>query len=344
MNKLAFKQSHGKSAPCVDGKRGTSRIRKTGDASTVATPAAQVMRSTWEAAIVAIALSSAFLWANWASLGELVATWDREPDYSHGYLVGPIAAIILWTRRDRFPESSCVPGWGGFALLALSLLLAFAGEQYFLNPLVFWAMILWIGGVVWVLGGWRVFVWALPAIMFLIFMVPLPFRAETWLSGPLQRIATLLSSWALQLLGQPAFAEGNTIYLGMTQIEVEHACSGLRMLVMITALVAACAILVCRNWPERLFLVLCIVPVSMFANCVRIVATGLAYQYLSSEASKAIMHDVAGWIVVPVAAATLGTALFYWRRLFVQFGQALLPVSHHQVVLQHGIKPSTNAS
>jgi exosortase len=156
----------------------------------------------------------------------------------------------------------------------------------------------------------------------------------------LQRLATILSCWALQLLGQPAFAEGNTIFLGMTQIEVEHACSGLRMLVMITALAVACAILVSRNWPERLFLALCIVPVSMFANCVRIVATGLAYQYLSSEASKTIMHDVAGWI----AAATMGLALVYWRRLFVQFEQAVLPVSHHQVVLQHGIKPSTNAS
>jgi exosortase len=223
------------------------------------------------------------------------------------------------------------------------MLLGFTGRQYFLNPLAFWAMIVWVAGVVWVMCGRSVFVWALPAIAFLIFMVPLPFRMETWLSGPLQRVATLLSCWALQLLGQPAFAEGNTIFLGMTQIEVEHACSGLRMLVMITALAAACAILVCRNWPERLFLLFCIVPVSLFANCVRIVATGLAYQYLSSEASKAIMHDIAGWIVVPVAAGMIGLALAYWRRLFVQFGQAALPVSHHQVVLKHGINPSTNA-
>jgi exosortase/archaeosortase family protein len=130
----------------------------------------------------------------------------------------------------------------------------------------------------------------------------------------------------------------------MTQIEVEHACSGLRMLVMITALAAACAILICRNWPERLFLAFCIVPVSMFANCVRIVATGLAYEYVSSDASKAIMHDVAGWIVVPVAAGTFGMALLYWRHLFVQFEQAVSPVTQYPVVPQHGIKRSTNAS
>jgi exosortase len=307
-------------------------------------PLLRSSRGRVEATMACVLVTAAFLWANWTSLDELVHTWDREPDYSHGYLVGPIAILIVWFRRDRFPQSSNVPGWGGFWLLGLSVLLAFTGQQYFLNPLAYWGMIAWIGGVVWVLGGRRVFVWALPAIAFLIFMVPLPFRMESWLSGPLQRIATILSSFVLQVLGQPAFAEGNTIFLGMTQIEVEHACSGLRMLVMITALAAACAILVSRNWPERIFLAFCIVPVSMFANCVRIVATGLAYQYLSSEASKAIMHDVAGWIVVPVAAGTFALALLYWRHLFVQYEQAGLPVSQHPVVLQHGIKPSTNAS
>jgi hypothetical protein len=65
----------------------------------------------------------------------------------------------------------------------------------------------------------------------------------------------------------------------------------------------------------------------MFANCVRIVATGLAYQYLSDDASKAISHDLAGWIVVPVAAATMGLALLYWRHLFVESEQSLLAVS-----------------
>jgi exosortase len=201
-------------------------------------------------------------------------------------------------------------------------------------------MIVWIGGAVWVMGGRRVFIWALPAIVFLIFMVPLPYRMESWLSGPLQRVATILSAWTLQVLGQPAFAEGNTIFLGMTQIEVEHACSGLRMLVMITALATACAALVCRSWGERIFLAICIVPVSLFANCVRIVATGLGYQYLSSEASRTISHDIAGWIVVPVAAVTLGLAVLYWRRLFVESDLALTPIARKKVLLQQRTRPA----
>jgi exosortase len=284
-------------------------------------------RRPWELIAVALALTVVFLWVNWPALVELVATWDREPDYSHGYLVAPIAALFLWFRRDRYPQQSKAPGWGGFVLLGGSLGLSIVGAKYFLNPVAYWAMIVWIGGVVWILLGRQVFWWALPAIAFLIFMVPIPFQMENWLSGPLQRVATFASSWTLQLLGQPAFPEGNTIYLGMRQLEVEHACAGLRMLVMITALAAAFAVLVCRSWPERIFVAVCIVPVALFANCVRIVATGLAYQYLSDEASKAISHDLAGFIVVPVAAATMGLAVFYWRHLFVESEQTLLTVS-----------------
>jgi exosortase len=169
-------------------------------------------------------------------------------------------------------------------------------------------MIAWIGGAVWIVGGRQVFWWAFPSIAFLIFMIPLPYRMEDFLAGPLQRIATYLSCWALQVLGQPAFAEGNTIFLNMTQLEVEHACSGLRMLMMIVALATACAVLVCRDTAERMFLVFCIVPVA----------------------------DVAGWIVVPVAALLMGLALCYWRRLFVRTEQVLLLAPRDKLTLRHG--------
>jgi exosortase len=125
-------------------------------------------------------------------------------------------------------------------------------------------------------------------------------------------------------LGQPAIAEGNTIFLGEHQLEVEHACSGLRMLVMVVALAMAFAVLGCRNWRERLFLFASILPVAIIANSARIVATGLAYQYLSGEASKSFSHDLAGYIVPPIAALMMVGALIYFRALVVETEQGPL--------------------
>src|SRR6476469_608955 len=43
------------------------------------------------------------VWAYWPLLLELIATWQREPDYSHGFLVIPLALAFLWIRRGNYP-------------------------------------------------------------------------------------------------------------------------------------------------------------------------------------------------------------------------------------------------
>ncbi len=55
----------------------------------------------------------AFLWAYWPTLRQLVDAWDRIPDYSHGYLVVPLAVIFLWVRRRQFPGKAAGVGVGG---------------------------------------------------------------------------------------------------------------------------------------------------------------------------------------------------------------------------------------
>ena len=144
------------------------------------------------------------------------------------------------------------------------------------------------------IGGWPLARWSLIATLFLYFMIPLPFRAERWLSLPLQGAATYLSTWTLQCLGQPAIAEGHTIHLGTHQLEVEQACSGLRMLIGITGLAVAYTQIVRKAWWEQALLLLAVVPVALAANTARIAATALLYQFVSGEAAQKFGHDFAG--------------------------------------------------
>lgn len=259
----------------------------------------------------AIALLAAFLWAYWPTLTEMVAAWDRVPDYSHGYLVVPVALIFLWVRRDRFPGLSPGVAWGGLVLLAAAFAFRWAAGRFFLGSVDGWSIPLWVGGVVWLLCGWRVFWWSLPSVAFLWFMVPLPFRGERLLSLPLQSVATKISTWTLQLFNQPAISEGHTILLGEHQLEVEQACSGLRIFVGILALAFAYLVLVRRPWWQRGLLLASVLPVALAANATRIVVTGLLYQYASSEAAHRFSHDVAGWAMIPFAAALFGLVLCY---------------------------------
>jgi exosortase len=260
-------------------------------------------------------LIACFLWAYWPTLTALVATWSRVPDYSHGFFVVPLAVLFLWARRDLLPVARGKLVSLGLPLVVAAALLRLVSAYYYLEALDGWSIALWIAGVVWLFGGWPVVRWSLPSIVFLFFMVPLPYRLERGLSVPLQGIATKLSCWTLQTLGQPALAAGHTIILGSNRLEVEQACSGLRIFMGIAALAFAYITLVRRSWWERAILAISVVPIALFSNMIRIVATGLLYQYASGEAAKHFSHDAAGWVMVVLAIVLFAAVLEYLKRL-----------------------------
>jgi exosortase len=172
---------------------------------------------------------------------------------------------------------------------------------------------LWLAGVVAMVGGWRVLWWAAPSIAYLWFMIPLPFQVEHAFRMPLQKVAAKLSCFALQCLAQPAFAEGNTVFLNSNQLEVEEACSGLRIFMTIAALAFAYVMLVRRAWWEKAIVLLSTVPIALAVNAARIVITGLIYEYVSGEAAHKFTHDFAGWAMIPMAAVLFWLVLWYLR-------------------------------
>ncbi len=268
-------------------------------------------------ALAACVALSAFVWAYWPTFVELVKTWDTDPDYSHGYFVVPLAAYFLWARRDQFTGvGQRHQLWPGIALLCAGAALRFSAGAYYLEPVDGWSILLWVSGLVWLLGGWKWFRWCLPSIAFLLFMIPLPFRVERMLSYPLQRIAAMISGWTLQCFTLPAFVQGNTIQLGEHTLEVEQACSGLTIFVGIAALAFAYVVLVKRSWWEKGLLLVAILPISLIANSARIVLTGLLYEFASDAAAQKFSHDLAGWLMLPFAALLFALTLWYLDRLF----------------------------
>jgi len=301
------------------GRGAAAESRQSGQQETSVHKGQALCWSSWKqllpGGIMMAVVGAVFAWAYWPTLLGLVHTWNSQPDYSHGFFVVPLALYFLWARRDGFPGVSIGFAWPGLVLVGLSICVRIAGALIYIGPIDGWSIPLWVAGVVWLLGGWRLFCWSLPSVAFLCFMVPLPFRVERWLSLPLQGVATKMSCWTLESLGQPVVARGNTILIGQFHLEVEQACSGLRIFVGIVALAFAYLILVRRTWWEKALLLLSVLPIALIANSARIVVTGLLYQYASGEAAHRFAHDMAGWVMIPFAAALFALVLWYLRRL-----------------------------
>jgi exosortase len=152
-------------------------------------------------------------------------------------------------------------------------------------------------------------------------MVPLPWRVENALGPPLQFVATTASTYLLQTLGFMAFAEGFVIQLNDAKIGVVEACSGLSMLITFIALSTAAALVVRRPLPDRIVLVLSAIPVALLANIFRIVLTGTLHETIGDHAATTFYHDLAGWIMMPLAL------LLYWLELAL-LARLLIEVEH----------------
>ena len=59
-----------------------------------------------------------------------------------------------------------------------------------------------------------------------------------------------------------------------------------------------------------------ILPITLLANSLRIVATGMLYQMGLDETAKHLGHDLAGWFMIPLAAAFFALTLLFLDKLF----------------------------
>jgi exosortase len=181
-----------------------------------------------------------------------------------------------------------------------------------------WSMLPWLAGAIWAVAGRPALRWSLPAILFLGFMIPLPYRAETFLSLPLQSTATTVSCWMLQTLGQPAVSAGNVIFVDETPLFVAEACSGLRIFTSILALAYIYLVFASATVWTRLGILASILPIAIFSNCLRIVGTALLHRATTSGTAREFFHDASGLLMIPVAAGCFACVVWYWRRVFVR--------------------------
>jgi exosortase len=177
-------------------------------------------------------LALSLFWLFWPTLAELARRWLEQSQYSHGFLVPLFSVYLLWARRERLRSNDNPTAWTGFFILMIGLAVHFAGTFVYIDWLKGIALLPCLVGLALLAGGRQAVGWAWPAILFLFFMIPLPFRLETSLSYPLQRFATIASTFVLQTFGFAAFAQGNIIHLGEFPIGVVEACNGLSMMLV----------------------------------------------------------------------------------------------------------------
>jgi exosortase/archaeosortase family protein len=109
-------------------------------------------------------------------------------------------------------------------------------------------------------------------------------------------------------------SQGVVITLSHSQLEVERACSGLRMLMLFVAVCVGAAFLIRRPFWEKAAVVLSAPPIAVAANVLRITITGILSDTTSAEADA--VHTVVGWLMMPLAVLMIWGEMALLERVF----------------------------
>src|SRR5262249_52966671 len=155
------------------------------------------------------------------TLRELYDTWTNQPEYSHGILV-PFFALFLLMRRSPVADSATSRPWpvAGFGLIVLAILTRLAGSATSFLPLDGLSFVLSLTALAMLAGGRAGLAQFWQPIVFLLFMIPLPYEVSRLMGADLQRVATIASTFLLQCCGQPAVSEGNRILISDVTLNV----------------------------------------------------------------------------------------------------------------------------
>lgn len=273
--------------------------------------------------LMAAGTAALILLAFGPTLPELVREWWIRPEASHGFLMPPVAAWMVWTRRRdlaalsrRVTTLDLLATVAALALLVPTLTYLIRGEKgqsWFFKP---YALVATLGLSVQILFGLQAVRILLAPLVALFLMCPLPGRVEMLLTVPLKNYAAVLATGLLDLTGMHVTLEGNLIRIpGIESLFIADACSGIRSLISLFSVAVLASLFWRRPWSLKVVAIASAVPVSVLVNGLRIWLTGFLSVHLSPKVAQGFFHVCEGFLLFLVAAV----ALWAWAMLLSLF-------------------------
>ena len=245
----------------------------------------------------------------WPTLYSMIEIWERSETFTHGYLVFPISAWLIWRQRAELAQVQPVPDLRGLLLLAVSgaaWLLADAGSVNVVAQYGFVGMLI---AAIWTLLGWR-FVWAaFFPLAFLLAAVPV----GEFLIQPLMGVTADMTVTLLQLTGIPVYREGMYFSIPSGDWSVVEGCSGLRYLIASVTLGVLYAYLTYRSWKRRLLFTLAAIIVPIFANSGRAYMIVMIAHLSDMKLALGVDHYIYGWVFFGFVMLLLFWIGSFWR-------------------------------
>ncbi|WP_427500863.1 VPLPA-CTERM-specific exosortase XrtD [Methylomonas sp. MED-D] len=250
------------------------------------------------------------------SIDEMMTTWTKREEYSHGFFIPCISAYLLWIRRHELTWVGEVrQSLAGLGLLVIALLLLVLGGLATVKTLEQYGLILALFAIFTAAFGTQGLRTGAVPLLFLIFMVPFPDFILNNLSSKLQLISSWLGVEFIRACDIMVYLEGNVIDLGVYKLQVVDACSGLRYLFPLASLAFLCAYLFKGPFWQKLLIFLSSMPLTIFMNSFRIGVIGVLVDNWGTDMAEGFLHDFEGWAVFLLCMVLLFVEMWIFSRI-----------------------------
>ena len=256
------------------------------------------------------------------ALGFMVDKWRYDGDWSHGWLVPLFSIYFLAVHRDQLARTPRRVNPLGLLMILASL----AVYYYFYMKSIAYpqrlSLVPLLMGLVLFMFGWKVLQRTWFPIAYLFMAIPLPATLYFKLTLPLRQLASSVAGALLNLLPDVYTQVRGVVveydHLGrVSALNVEEACSGMRLMMAFCSLGVAMAYLGDRPVWQRLIMVLCCVPIAVFCNMIRVFVTGVLHVYGYQDLSQGSAHALLGLAMLPIALGLFSLAGWILQNLVV---------------------------
>jgi len=228
--------------------------------------------------------------------------WYSDSGWSHGFVVPLISAFFISIKWDKLRLLTPRFSMAGLFVLLLGVVGQVCFRATGTDHMSKLSMLVVLLGVSLFVFGWEYMKVLWLPIAFLICAIPLPMPIYVALTTKLQIIAAEVGLLILTLIGLEAELNGTIINVFRDGVavpmNVELACSGMKMLVAFFALAIALAYSTNRPIWQKLFLAVCALPIAIFCNAMRVAATSVLVVYVSEGWAKGSAHAYFGMLML----------------------------------------------
>lgn len=250
-------------------------------------------------------------------LSNLASLSFHDEQSSHILLIPLISAFLIFLQRKRVFRAPRYCSSIGIPLLLLAGVLWYSlktplshlNNTDHLSAVAALIVLAWIAAFILFYGSGSFKAAAFP-LLFLSLMIPIPVVALEHTVSLLQRSSAATCYALFRLVGVPVIQHGFRFSLPGVDIEVAEQCSGIRsgLSLFIAGLLLQQALL--QNTWKKVFFTLCIFPIAIFKNAVRIVTIAWLGIHVNPDLFHGQLHRQGG---LPFSLLALGLmALLVW--------------------------------